>query len=68
MDVEAASTETAIRTLVQRLLQREPTVDEVTGLRQLYVDMAEVGDPELARAWAAASCFALASSAEALFY
>jgi hypothetical protein len=67
-DLEAPAVVASIETLYRRLLSRDPDPREVDHLRALYRSMAEVGDPALGEAWAAMSCFAVATSVEALFY
>lgn len=54
--------------LYQNLLQREPEEREVEHLEELYASMAAAGDPALDQSWAALSCFAVATTMEALFY
>jgi hypothetical protein len=55
--------------LYQRLLQRDPEESEVVHLEALHASMAAEGpDPELDQSWAAMSCFAVATTTEALFY
>jgi hypothetical protein len=58
----------AITSLYQRLLQRDPDQTELDHLEGLYTSMAAVGDPALDESWAAMSCFAIATTTEALFY
>jgi hypothetical protein len=59
---------TAVTTLYQKLLQRDPEEREMQHLEELYASMAAVGDPELDDAWESMSCFAVATTMEALFY
>ena len=59
---------TITATLYQKLLQRDPDPTEVKHLEDLYASMAAVGDPALDEAWRAMSCFAVATTTEALFY
>ncbi len=54
--------------LYQQLLQRDPEPREIEHLEALYHSMEEVGDPKLDESWAAMSCFAVATTTEALFY
>jgi hypothetical protein len=59
---------TVVTTLYQKLLQRDPEEREVQHLEDLYTSMAAVGDPALDDAWESMSCFAVATTMEALFY
>lgn len=53
--------------LVDRILRRDATPDEVAALAGLWSDLeADADDP--ARAWAQLSCFAVATMLESLFY
>lgn len=58
----------AIAQLTQRLLQRDPTDTEVKRYIQLARDIEATPSTEPARAWMQAVCFAVVSSAEAVFY
>lgn len=58
----------AITQLVQRSLQREPYGHEVARYVQLAKDIEATGNGEPARAWMQATCFAVISSPEAVFY
>ena len=62
-DVRAAITQ-----LVQRALLREPTAGEVTRFMKLAKDIEATGNAEPAHAFMQAVCFAVLSSAEAVFY
>ena len=54
-------------TLVQRLLSREPTKDELAALVDLYDEIEDLSsDPD--RDWAIGACVVVATSTEALFY
>ena len=55
-------------TLYQKLLQRDPDPTEVEHLEDLYTSMAAVGGPKLDEDWRAMSCFAVATTSEAIFY
>ncbi|MEL7372583.1 MAG: hypothetical protein AAFN74_26900 [Myxococcota bacterium] len=59
---------TAIRELFVRVLQRQPSAEEQDTLRALYADIESLGTDRAAQDWATASCFAVATMAEALFY
>lgn len=67
-DVEAASVEATVQRLYQRLVQRDASAEEVEALRGLYREMAATPSADLAESWAAVSCYAVASTMEALFY
>ena len=58
----------AIAQLTQRALQRDPYANEVTRYVQLARDIQTLGQADPARAWMQAVCFAVLSSAEAVFY
>lgn len=58
----------AITQLTQRVFLREPTDSEVTRYIQLAKDIEATGNAEPARAFMQAVCFAVLSSAEAVFY
>lgn len=58
----------AIAQLTQRLLQRDPTDTEVKRYVQLAREIETTPSAEPARAWMQAVCFAVVSSAEAVFY
>ena len=62
-EVRAALTE-----LAQRGWLRDPTEAELSILMQLNTDIEATGVPEPAKAWMQASCFAVLSSAESVFY
>lgn len=65
---DLGTTDAALTKLYQRLLQRDPEPGEIEHLKDLYASMAEIGDPSLAETWASTSCFAVATTMEALFY
>lgn len=67
-DLEANAVKQSIVELHQRLLQRNPTDEEVALLKGLYADALTDGGARPARSWAIASCFAVATSLEAVFY
>lgn len=58
----------AITQLAQRVFLREPSDAEMTRYIQLARDIEATGNAEPARAWMQAVCFAVLSSAEAVFY
>lgn len=58
----------AITQLAQRVFLREPADAEMTRYIQLARDIEATGNAEPARAWMQAVCFAVLSSAEAVFY
>lgn len=58
----------AITQLVQRAFLREPSDIELSRYAQLAKDIEATGNAEPARAWMQAVCFAVLSSAEAVFY
>lgn len=58
----------AITQLVQRGLLREPTEQEFSRYAQLARDIEATGNATPARAWMQSVCFAVLSSAEAIFY
>jgi hypothetical protein len=55
-----------VTSLYRRLLQRDPDPRELEHLEEMYAAMG--GAPEQDRTWAAMSCFAVATTMEALFY
>ena len=57
----------AVDALYKRIVLRVPTAAEVDHLLALYTDL-EASEPRPARAWALLTCFAVATSMEALFY
>jgi hypothetical protein len=63
--------EQTARTIYDRVLRRDATSGEVDSLVAFYdetVDALEGTDEEPAREWAIASCFAVATTLEGLFY
>lgn len=71
-DVNQATLRTAAGNLYDRLLRRDASSDELDALVAFHDDAVEVvtaedsGNP--VREWAVASCFAVATSMEGLFY
>jgi hypothetical protein len=66
-----ATLETSARTIYDRVLRRDATPDEVDSLVAFYDETVEAldgTDQEPAREWAIASCFAVATTLEGLFY
>ena len=57
-----------IREIYRRLLARNPEDREIVHHKKLYQDIVEMGDPQPAQTWASLSCFAVATSIEALFF
>lgn len=63
--------EESARTIYDRVLRRDPTQGELDALVDFYdetVDAVGGTDEEPAREWAIASCFAVATTLEGLFY
>jgi len=58
----------AITTLYERALLRLPKEAEVEELRQLHRDIGALGGATVERDWAIASCFAVTTTMEQLFY
>lgn len=58
----------AITQIVQRALLREPSDQELNRYTQLARDIEATGSAAPARAWMQSVCFAVMSSAEAIFY
>lgn len=58
----------AVAQLTQRALQRDPYTIEVARYAQLARDIEAAGQADPGRAWMQAVCFAVFSSAEAVFY
>ena len=54
-------------TLVQRVLSREPTQDQVDGLVGLYDSLAPLSNDPVAD-WSVGACLVVTTSVEALFY
>jgi hypothetical protein len=68
-DVDGPDVTAAIDALYVRALQRHATAGEEEVLRQLYRDVAVVSPPtSAARDWAVASCVAVLTSMESIFY
>ena len=53
--------------LIQRLLSRHPTDDELAGFEGLYVELSGLSG-DVTRDWGVGTCLAIATSTEALFY
>lgn len=67
LDVSDPTVEDAINELYKRAVQREARANEIATLQSLYTDIEAISnDP--ARDWAVASCFAVFTTTEALFY
>jgi len=67
-DINAAEPRQAIDKLYARFLSRRASDAEARVLLDLYADVTAANEPRPARAWAILSCFAVATSLEALFY
>lgn len=67
-DVDAPPVAAALDTLYKRALLRPPTADEVKALVELYRSRAPADATAAARNWMVASCFAVLTTAESLFY
>jgi hypothetical protein len=67
-NADGAEARAAIDRLYKRLLQRAPTEAEAGHLAGLYGEVTTAQEPRPARSWALLSCFAVATSVEALFY
>lgn len=65
---DGAEVRGAIVQLTQRALQRDPYENEVARLVQLAKDIEATGTAEPARAFMQASCYAILSLPEAVFY
>jgi hypothetical protein len=68
MDPNAVQVTAAIDLLYVRALQRHATAAEIDLFRQLYRDIAALPSPRPADDWAIASCLAVLTSMESLFY
>jgi len=68
IDAGADARRGAIVTLYRRALTRDPTEDEIGHLEQLYTDVAAADPAAADRSWAIASCFAVTTTMEQLFY
>ena len=68
LDVDAPAVAAAIQELYVRLLQRQPADEELAAVRELYAAVEQTGTTQAGLDWATASCFAVATTAEALFY
>ena len=67
-DVEGPGLEAVINQLYKRAVHREARSNEIEILKDLYVDIEAISDGNPVRDWAVASCFAVFTSMEALFY
>ena len=67
-DAESEAVGQSIDLLYKQALLRPPSDDELAELRQLHRDVADLGGTDVARDWAIASCFAVATTMEQLFY
>lgn len=65
---EGAPVRDAITALYQRALLRDPTQAEVGTLSQLATQLESTGSQTPGRDWMTASCFAVLSSAESVFF
>ncbi len=65
---QSAEVRTALTELYQRALQRDPTETEISRLIQLATEIEGATTVTPATAWMKAACFAVFSSAEAVFY
>jgi hypothetical protein len=65
---EGAPLHDAITSLYKRTLLRAPTEAEVGALSQLATQIEASGSPTPGRDWMTASCFAVLSSAESIFF
>lgn len=65
---EGAPVRDAITALYQRALLRDPTEAEVGTLSQLATQLESTGSQTPGRDWMTASCFAVLSSAESVFF
>ena len=59
---------TAVDALYKRAVLRPASAEELASLRQLHRDIADLNGGTVPRDWAIASCFAVTSSLEQLFY
>ncbi|MEM6994588.1 MAG: hypothetical protein AAF721_29000 [Myxococcota bacterium] len=67
-DVDGAEVTSAVTDLYRRILLRDPTAAELDLVRGLYTDVAATASDQPARDWAVASCFAVLTTMESLFY
>ena len=67
-DVDDPEVTEALTSLYRRILLRDPTSAELSHLRSLYADVEATTTPQPARDWAVASCFAVLTTMESLFY
>jgi hypothetical protein len=65
---EGAPVRDAITSLYQRVLLRDPTETEVGALSRLATEIESKGTQTPGRDWMIASCFAVLSSAESVFF
>ena len=68
VNLEGNEVSTAIDTLYQRTVLRDPTAAEKAHLKGLYTSIAATGKPDPAKSWMILSCFSVTTSAEFLFY
>jgi hypothetical protein len=68
LDPDAAEVQATLDTIYVRALQRHATAAEIADLRQLYRDIEALPSPRPAEDWAIASCVAVLTSMESLFY
>lgn len=68
MDPTTADVAKTIDVLYVRALQRHASASEIADLRQLYRDIEALPSPKPAEDWAIASCVAVLTSMESLFY
>ncbi len=62
-----AAYEAVSRSLVRRLLSRDPTEDEIVALLELRDELSDLSD-DVDRDWCVGACMVVATSTEALFY
>jgi hypothetical protein len=66
-DIDDTSVQSSIINLYRKILTRDPSATEVAHLKSLYPDVL-ASSSSAARDWAVASCFAVITSSENLFY
>ena len=67
-DADGSDVGNSIDILYKRALIRKPAPEETDHLRQLHRDIEALGEGSTARSWAIASCFAVSTTMEQLFY
>ena len=67
-DADSEHVQAAVTNLYRRFLLRNPRDEEQADFTAAYHDVETVTSTDAARQWAYASCFAVATSIEALFY